>query len=298
MSPPRFIVDGQTLRSEKMLLDGRARLRPDPFVVQTVLYTMAVYSAKHGIELHEFCVTANREYIQLTDPGSTRSEFYKDMRSQIARAVNRYFGERDVVYSRKQHREPRSLDTETALEDCLQTLLEPVRCEYVRYAKDWPSSSWKLEYDKPIKIRRPPVYFTGSHWPDEVTLVIKRPPGLREDLDARALRAWIREKAQEEQRELIVETKDSGRSFLGMKRVCKMNRHARPDDGDPRLPECVARGKCEKEQKAAQEHYLEFVKEHGESRRRWRDGKHDCKFPHGTYLVRRLYGLPCHGPSP
>lgn len=299
VTDPRHIVRGQCVSSEKFSLDRQARFRPDPEVVQIVLYTMGVWADRYGIQLHEFCITPDRECIECTDPQGNRSPFFQQTRAFTARALNRLFGERDKVYSGQEHTEPELVDGHGRLESCVETLVAPIAAALVRYGWDWPMSSWNLEYGIPMTIKRPRVFFRPKSWPDSIDIVLRPPPDTCQELEPRELRAEIRAQARRRQGELLAELRARGSSLLGMKRARRLERHRRlPVCRPGRLRDRHACGACPSTVALAKARYLRFIRDHADARRQRLAGNRDWKFPHGTYLARVVYGVPCHDPDP
>lgn len=299
VTAPKRIVSGQTVSAEKLAIDRQARFRPDREVVQRILYVMGVWASRCNIELHEFCFLPERELIECSDPDGDRTKFFQQMRAFIARSLNRHFGEQDKVYSGKAGTEPELLDGETVLDKCIDKLVAPVEHEFVRYAWDWPCSSWGLEYDVPLTIPRPTSFFRSKKWPDSVEIVLRRPQDVRPDLDSRQLRAEIRAEARRRQGDIVARMKSEGRSVLGLERVRKLHRRDRPPRcRGPRNREAIANGRSDVAVARAKAIYSDFVVAHERARQLRVRGSTRARFPYGTYVARVVYNLPCHGSDP
>jgi hypothetical protein len=189
------------------------------------------------------------------------------------------------------------LSAETVLRKIIYVLLNPVEACLVRYVKDWAGpSSWNMEYGVPIKIQRPPVFFSDK-MPDEVELVIHRPPDLRTDLSDRELRAFIRKQAEQQQSDLVAKILASGSTFLGMKRVLKADRHSSPKtpSGLFGMRPTVA-GKDKQLRIEALRINKQFLADHETARLQFNTGNRDVVFPHGTYLMRVRFHCNCAPP--
>lgn len=297
VSAPRRIDCGETVMATKRCVGQEYRLRPDNIVVQIVLYVIGYFVLRYGIDLHEFCVLSNHEHAELTDPQGKRPLFFQQTRALIARAVNAAFGDVDKVYSGQPHSEPVLLDAPTRVEKCLYVLLNPVRHQLVRYAWDWPISSYGLEYDVEYEIPRPKIFFS-KRMPETVKLVLRRPPGVRPDLDDRQLRSWIRHEAKRRQGDIAAKLRAEGRSFLGLHRVLRMSRRSHPRDR--RIRNGFAPRVAGRDPAARQAHLQrleKFEQDHEAARLAWLAGDRTHVFPHGTWLARVRYGLPCHPPD-
>jgi putative transposase len=297
VSRPRRICRDETVMKQRRCLRREFRLRPDRLVVQIYLYTLAYAANKHNIVLHDFVALCNHDHLIFTDPRAERPAFLQLFHSLAARAINAAFGEWDALWSAQPYSAPHLLEPDDVLRKVVYTLVNPVAAGLVRYCKDWAGpTSWNLEYGVPIKIARPPGFFSEK-MPDEVELVIHRPAGLRPDLSDRELRALIRERARREEHELLGKMTESGRTFIGMARVLKQARHHTPSSREQRRgirPTVAARSKWARIE-ALQRNAL-FLEEHEAARVAFKAGNRDVLFPHGTYLMRVRFGCACASP--
>jgi putative transposase len=283
---------------QKQCYGQEARLAPTDAVVQILLYCLAYFADKYKIQLHEFMYMSNHEHLEFTDPLANRPLFLGSLHSLCARAINAEYGDTDALWSVKPYTAPVLQDGESRLERCYYLLLNAVAAGLVRYAWDWPgATSWGLEYGKPIVIRRPEKFFSDD-MPEQVELVLTRPPDVREDLDDRQLRALIREEVRHRQGDIAAEMRQAGRTFLGVKRVLRCPRRAAPRDR-PVFgfhPEVAAKDKNLRV--AALARNAVFRAEHAATRERRRGGDFTAVYPYGTYLARVRDNAPCHGPDP
>ena len=297
VSRPRRICPDETVMKQRRCLRREFRLRPDRLVVQIFLYALAYAANKHGILLHDFVALCNHDHLVLTDPDTKRPAFLQLFHSLVARAVNAAFGDWDALWSSQPYSAPRLLEPDDILRKLVYTLANPVAAGLVRYCKDWAgATSWNLEYGVPVKIARPRVFFSKK-MPDEVELVIHRPPGLRPDLCDRELRALVRDRAREKERELIGKMTESGRTFMGMPRVLKQDRHETPSSRDERRgirPTVAGRSKSARVE-ALRQNAL-FFAQYEAARLAFQAGNRDVVFPHGTYLMRVRFGCACASP--
>jgi putative transposase len=297
MSKPRPIRHGDTCMEQKQCYGQELRLVPTPAVVQILLYGLAYFADKYKILLHEFMYMSNHEHLEFTDPLANRPLFLGSLHSLCARAINAEFGDKDALWSVRPYSAPVLQDPESRLERCVYMLVNAVKAELVRYAWEWPgASSWGLEYGKPITIRRPERFFSKD-MPEEVQIVLHRPPGVRDDLDDRELRSSIREEVRRRQGDIAAEVRAAGRTFLGVKRVLRCSRRAVPK-ARPLFgmhPE-VAAGDKELRIAALARNAI-FRAEYELTRERRRSGDYTAIYPYGTYLARVRENAPCHGPD-
>ena len=289
---PRPVYPGDCTMAQKQCYGQQFRLRPDRDVVQAIEYALGYTAGKYDIELHEFLVMSNHDHIASTDPAGVRPKFIGLFHSLVARAINSRFGDIDALWSTRRHSAPRLLESEDVFAKCVYTLLNPVQAGLVRYAWDWQGvSSYRLEYDKPIVIKKPDFFFSES-MPDEVTLVLRRPKDLEPDLDSRQLRAKIRAAVKVEQGKIAAETRNSGRTFMGMGRVLRQPRHATPYTRDIRKgirPHIAARSKWARIE--ALQNLKRFWAAHEAAMRAEQQGR-ATEYPYGSYRA-QLLGRPC-----
>ena len=179
----------------------------------------------------------------------------------------------------------------------MYALLNVVKAELVRYAKDWEGpTSWHMEYGVPVTVKKPDFFFSKK-MPDEVQIVITRPEGIYPGLSDREARAQFRKDAEAEQGKMIAETKAKGRTFLGMGRVLRQSRHAAPSGNLERRgirPHIAARSKWARIE--ALQGLRRFWGEHDAALKSFCAGEHRVEFPHGTYLMRVHFNVRVRPP--
>ena len=275
------------------------RLRPSELVNWHIEYALGHCAAKCNVDLHEFNVQPNHPHVALTDREGTRPKFFQLFHSLVARAINKLFGDTDSLFSRQPYNDPISLGPEKTLEWSLYILNNGVKHGLVRYPWDWPGvTSWRMEYDEPKVIKRPPGFFS-ENMPEEVELIIRRPPGVRRDLGDRQLRRWIREQARLRAGDLAAQLRAAGRRFKGVRQILRQPRHNGPahrkmrDGIAPRVA-----GGDQNARRAELKAFAKFYVEHEDARQRRKGGDFTATFPYGTYLAKVRDGAPCHGPAP
>lgn len=300
MTKPRYVRAGQTTMAQTRTYRGEYRFVPSTEVNQIIEYSLARAAQLSGVELHEFGVMLNHDHVLSRDSQGTRPKFFRIFHELVARALNRKFGERDHVYSRRAYTDPVLLTPECVLEKCVYVLANPVKHGYVRYERDWGGvSSYAMEYGVPKRIRRPDEFFSKD-MPESIDLVITRPPDLHPELSDHQLRRVIRERVADRTRELRGEFQARGKVFLGMQRVRRLSRRSAPDYGPLRagrrsdIRPKVAGGTAQMRRR-----FLEIVKDFVESYERTlarvMGGDLLAVFPAGTYRM-RLLGLHAEPP--
>jgi hypothetical protein len=163
----------------------------------------------------------NHDHLEVTDPLGKRPKFLGEFHSLVARAVNTYFGEKESLYSAQRYSAQILPGPVDRLRKLVYILANPVAAEIVRDPREFGGvSSWAMEYDQPLTIKRPEVFFSEK-MPETVELVIRRPPDVCPELSDRALRQLIRGEALREAKRLVAETKAAGRRFMGWERAMR-----------------------------------------------------------------------------
>lgn len=301
MTLPRPIGLDETVMAQKRCYRGEFRLRPEAQVNQAIAYCLAYCAHKFEIDLHEFQVLSNHPHVLETDPFGRRPRFFQLFHSLVARSLNRLFKEGDAVFSSQRYSAPVLQEGEDVFEHCCYVLCNAVDAEIVRYPWEWEGvNSWSMEYDRPVVIKRPDFFFS-TDMPEQVELVIRRPPHVRPELSDRQLRAEIREAARKESGNIAARVRASGRAFRGMKRALKIPRHHTPRDRmsrgghqDEIRPHVAAKNSAVRI--AALRKLKEFWRDYARALEDYEDGKTDVVFPAGTYEMKRRYCVRCRDP--
>ncbi|HEY6221273.1 MAG TPA: hypothetical protein VIX13_01935, partial [Candidatus Eisenbacteria bacterium] len=142
-------------------------------------------------------------------------------------------------------------------------------------------------------VKRPKHFFDQKGGlPDEVTLHLAPPPGfdsaehVRDELE-RAL------EAREDDERARWQARGG---FLGAARVLAQTPTARPAPGEPRRtlnPRVAARDKWKRIEALGR--LVEFLRSYRLAWKARQAGEAEVVFPHGTYLLRVLHGVPCAG---
>lgn len=280
---------------QKRCYRGEFRLRQDPVVRQILQYSLAYTANKYGIDLHEFVVMFNHDHLEQTDPLGKRPRFLQDFHSLVGRAVNAYFGDKEALYSSRRYSAQILPAPKDRMRKLVYILANPVEAGIVRDPREYGGvSSWGMEYDRPITIRRPGVFFS-ENMPETVELVIRRPPGLRPDLSDRALRQLVRGETLQEAKRLVAEIKAAGRRFMGFDRAMRTPR-TRATQGA--LGPGGLRAEIRPHVAAADpgtramvlETLATFFRRHKKRMDAWRSGDRVSPFPAGTYQMRVVHG--------
>jgi hypothetical protein len=293
---PRPVVQGDTVMATKRCVRGEFRLRPDPEAVQAYLYVLGYAQKKYEILLHDFMALSNHDHPVYNDAKANGPRFIQMLHSLVARALNCKWGEWDVFWSGQRHGALKLVETEDVKARCIYALLNPVAAGLTRYAWDWTGvTSWNMEYGVPLTVKKPDFFFSKK-MPDEVKVIITRPKGLYEGKTDREARAELRREAKVEQGDIVAEFIGKGGTFMGMKRVLRQPRNARPNGSLQRRgirPHIACRSKWARIE--ALRDLKAFWAAHKAARLAHRNGE-DAEFPHGTYLMRVRFNCKVRPP--
>lgn len=268
-------------------------LKSSAAVDQVILYVIAVLAKEHGISLHALMVMYNHIHDVLTDPGGNISDFNRDVHSNIAKALNCYFGREGNLWNTNKPNRLACMTPDAVVDKIAYAMANPVAAFLVEKGFHWPGirMAWPA---KPITIKRPNFYFRspekGGKWPDEIVLTLERPPGF-EELSDKGLAAHIAREIQVREDAARTEAKRREIRFLGRRALKAMSRYGYPKsrvrwfqiapvvaakDTTARVARIVENQVWSKDYKAALSRFVA--------------GERGVVFPYGTYKLPRHYG--------
>lgn len=274
-------------------INREMRLRPDPDVRQAFLYCMGYALERTGVEMNELESLSTHHHEYLTDPEGRLPKFYQLFHSLLARSLNCCRRHWETFFAPGSYNAVVPESDDDALDKIVYVLTNCVAAGLVPYVRDWPLSSYSMEYGESIEVRRPNFFFT-ENMPEVVRITLMR-PNIYPELDDRALRKLIRERVREREYEIRRRMRNEGRGFLGLRRVL---RQAVTD-----TPSTVARRRGIRPQVAAKNKWAriealqrnkDWLVEYEHCRDRYRDGARNVVFPAGTYWLRVHCGVQCH----
>ena len=204
-------------------------LRPDFELVQCYYYILGYLLTRYQVEYHAACIMANHLHLLLTDlVGDQIQGFNRDLFSLMARSTNCFRGRRENLWS---SHKPNCVCVAPRAEDMIDKIayivVNPVDAGLVSHAKKWPgvrvlpSEIGRLK----MRVTRPKFFFSPTgQMPDEVELSFQL-PGVW-DSDPEELRRKISEECNRRERTIRDEFRESGRTFMGTKRVLRKSTRA------------------------------------------------------------------------
>ena len=217
MTPPRQILPGATVVVMRRTRLRQFLLRPDPVVNQIFAYTLALASARYGVEVHAAVALGNHYHLHVTDVLGRLPDFMAYLNRMMALALKQHFGVEENVWSQGRYSIVEPLDEDATLCQLVYVLNNPSRAGLVRYRKDWPGFITRPDacLFGPVVVKRPDGYFPpGGRTPDEVELRVTQPPRFAHLLSADYVELLETALAIDE-REIRAEMARAGRTFAG-----------------------------------------------------------------------------------
>ncbi len=270
-------------------------LRPSKKTNQAIAYVVAVLAKRYQIEIHAICAMSNHWHIVSHDLAGNICRFTRDAHSLIARYLNATHGDFEALWSSEQTSHVHCIEPADVIAKMAYTMANPVAAGLVCYGHSWPGirRDWPA---KPLEVKRPPGFFReaskGGHWAESATLEMARPKGFAE-LSDNQLATIISKQICENEAKARLEMKHQGRKFMGRRRVLSQSRTASPQSQERRFglsPRIACKSRWRRITGLVQQKYW-----HAEYTRcldRWRNGSRDVIFPHGTYKMRFVHGVP------
>ncbi|BDG01435.1 transposase [Anaeromyxobacter oryzae] len=293
MTAPRQVVPGASYLVTRRCAQRQFLLRPSRATSQTYLYVLALAAARYRVEIHALCVLSNHVHMVVTDPDANLPAFHQFLDALVARAVNASLGRWETFWAPDTYSAVRLVSPSDIVDKAAYVLANPVEAGLVASGSAWPGlwSAPERIGGAPFVVERPKDFFDPKGGlPDRVTLQLTVPPGFDspEQFRAELQRAL-------ERRETDARARYKGRGgFLGVARVLAQKPFARPAPGEPRRalnPRVAAGDKWKRIETLGR--LAEFLRSYRGAWNARRAGADDTLFPHGTYLLRVLHGVPC-----
>ena len=295
MTAPRQIVAGAVYLVTRRCAQREFLLKPTRTTSQVFLYLLALAAQRFGIRVHAFCVLSNHFHLVLTDPHALLPAFHQLLDALVARAVNASLGRWEAFWAPNSFSAVKLVSPGDVVHKAAYVLANPVVAGLVASGSAWPglwSAPGRIGGDAYV-VKRPKHFFDPKGGlPDEVTLQLTVPAGF--------------ESAQQFRDELeraLATREDDARShwrarggFLGVARVLAQKPTARPRPGEPRRtlnPRVAGRDKWKRIEALGR--LVEFLRAYRVAWKARCAGNAGAVFPHGTYLLRVLHGVPCVG---
>jgi REP element-mobilizing transposase RayT len=269
-------------------------LRPSPLVSAVFEYVLAVKAKEYGILLHAYCVLSNHWHCVLTDPLGQLPEFQRDLGSTVARALNAALGRWESFWAPGSYSAVALQTADDVLDKMAYVLANPVAAGLVRRGSEWPGlwSAPSRVGAGAREVKRPDHYFRKEGpSPGTASVELVCPAGFD---SVQELRQRLAEAVAEREDRAARELGETGRSFMGARKVLAQSPLAKPAPGEPRrglTPRLASRDKWKRLEAILR--LKSFLAEYREAWRAFKVGAREVLFPEGTYWLRVHCGAAC-----
>jgi REP element-mobilizing transposase RayT len=294
MTAPRQVLPGVTYLFTRRCFQRAFLLRPSSLINQTIGFVLAVAAEKYGIQVHAFCVLSNHLHLVLTDPHARLPAFGQYFDSMVGRAVNASLGRWETFWAPGSYSAVTLATAEDTLAKAVYVLANPVAAGLVSSARRWPGlwSSPEVIASGSIEFERPRHFFReDGDLPRGARLELTAPPAFD---DTATYCDHLRIELQAAEGRARAQAAESGKGFLGERRILKARPTAKPANREQhrRLkPRLACRDKWKRIEALGR--LAAFVEAYRAALKSWRHGRLGVVFPAGTYLVRVTHGVAC-----
>ncbi len=306
MTAPRPVEPEATVMITRRSTGRTCLFRPDEdrTTQGNFLYALAVRAEKHKIRLHAFNQCSDHHHVNCTDTEGKHPKFTQDFHRDLATATKKHRRWREEVFSSAAPSVVTLASPAAMIQEIAYTIAQGALNGAVRYSKDWPGAFSRLEDlgRLVMRVQRPKNWFSKNDrkWPPFVTLRLTLPDQLVEFCGGEdQVRAAVRHEVERLERESRAEMEREGRSFMGERRVLRLDYTHRLQSEEPERtlnPTFAAAGDPEVT-KAALEKLREFRRAYARALDAWKRGLRDVIFPFGTWWLRVHHGVSC-APAP
>ncbi|HET8539604.1 MAG TPA: hypothetical protein VFL83_07005 [Anaeromyxobacter sp.] len=295
MTAPRQVVAGAVYLVTRRCAQREFLLKPSRTTNQIFLYLLAVAARRFDIRVHAFCVLSNHFHLILTDPQALLPAFHQFLDALVARAVNASLGRWEAFWAPDTYSAVKLVSPADLIDKTAYVLANPAAAGLVAVGSAWPGlwSSPERIGGATYSVKRPEHFFDPKGGlPEEITLQVTTPPGFESPEQFRNEIVSALEAKEDEARAHW----HAHGGFLGIARVLAQKPTARPSPGEPRRrlnPRVAARDKWKRIEALGR--LVEFLRSYKVAWKARRDGDTQVVFPHGTYHLRVLHGVPCAG---
>ncbi len=269
-------------------------LKPSVRTTAIFKYILAVAAKRHGIKLHAACVMSNHYHLVLTDPRAQLPRFCQLLDGLVARVLNASYGRWESFWKPASYSAVELVSPVDVLKKAAYALANPAEAGLVAHGSEWPGL-WTAPEEIGAGgeiVQRPELFFskTGS-MPEREALVFTVPKGFA---SAQEFRAALTAQVAKLERTAAEALRAKGEWFMGVRRVRKQKRTARPASAERRRgldPRIAAADPEERVEALAR--LREFRRAYRQALARLRAGERRVRFPHGTYLLRVHLGVAC-----
>jgi REP element-mobilizing transposase RayT len=268
--------------------------RPDQRMTQILLYFLAVFARRHGLQLHAFCAMSTHLHLVVTDVDGDLPRFLHSFHRMVALCTKRLRRWRHVVWDKSSTSVVRLATPHAVVEKIAYVLANPVAARLVRNAHQWPGAK-SLAGDigsGEIRADRPQGYLNPENprWPERAALPVELPPGVAPEAAPLFHRQVAAEIARVEER---VQVEMRGKAFPNARDLCTVPPETRVESVKPsghRNP-TFAPGRHQVEAASHVAFALAtFRSLYRQALERWQNLERDVVFPAGTWWMRVFHG--------
>lgn len=296
-------------RQFRLLPDDEGELRND------IGYILAVTANRYGIGIVAFIAMCNHYHASVADKFALGSEFMRDFHTLCSRYLNHRHGIVGLsLWDNRKPFESEKLDRESAWDDIIYMLLNPVRAGIVAHPRMYNGLViGPDEWGKELTFTRPKNFFRDGDegMPETVTLVPIPPKGF-EDQTLESIRRSAQHEIKQKAKAIARNTRFSGLEGLTTRDTPKTAREKRqgrkvapPELGLAELsleatdengafePRRLFSAKDPRVVQLAIDRENSFRSDFVSCCERLSDGESDVVFPAGTYALRMRRQVQC-----
>jgi REP-associated tyrosine transposase len=301
---PRCILPGTTWLLSRRTTRRFFLFRPDAdgALQRIYLYCLAFAAHKYGILVHAAVLLSDHGHLVVTDPHGVLPDFLRDFHRLFAMCVKCHRAWDEEVWNKTATNCVELRTVDSVLDKVAYALANPVACGGVRYARDWPGVTQRVNElgRSVVDCERPDVPFlTGEMWPERIELAFVWPPRVYAELSGREARSRIAALLDVRERDAHAQFRKKGWSFLGAERCVRTSIYRRATTPEPlrdRVPTFAHGGDRDVRKRAIAERRA-FRAAYACALELWRAGvADDAIFPAGTWWMRVFHGARCDEP--
>lgn len=305
MTRRRIIEAGTTWALSRRTTRRYFLLNPDQAreLERCYWYCLGLAAQRFGVVVHAGCLMSTHSHEVVTDVRGVLPRFLQEFHRLLALSTKALRGWPGEVFDKRSTGQHVLLTPEAKIEALGYLIANPVEAGTVRYAKDWPGAHTLPRHigTRVVKVKRPSHYFAHDNpqWPDVVELRLEMPTDLELDYGTELAQERIAERVKEREHRAWLESKRTGMTFMGARRVLRQahTKRARSYETFGRLnPQFAAVGRKEAAAEAVQRLRI-FNAHYDKALAAWMSGKRTVCFPVGTWWMRVCHAARC-GPGP
>lgn len=287
-----YLVTRSTSQRLMRLLPRGKRLK------QLLRYALFKSAAKHGVELHAYCVMSNHIHICATDVHGTIPDFARDAFSLIGRVANSLHRVKCDFWDKRPTSYVEIEDADTMWRKLVYTIVNPVTAILVRTCTEWPGViTTPGRTCRKVKAKRPKTaFFRRSKMPQSVDFELTMPPQLAH-LAPDAFRHELGRRVAAREAEIRTSARRRGLRFMGARKLLRQDRFSAPRNTSRtsgRTPTLAGTDVPRRRERIRA--LQKFRSDYREARKRWLAGARDVLFPHGTFQLRHAPNVQVAGP--